>query len=143
MPVDPNDNSPEAWNERSKGYFPGMLGMQITGSEPGLATGRLEVRRELLAPNGYLHAATVIGLADTLCGYGSLSNKPEGAIGFTTIETKSNHLGTVREGAIACTARMAHGGRTTQVWDAEIRDEATGKVFALYRCTQMMLYPRE
>ena len=137
------DFSPEAWNERSRGFFPGLIGLELTGSEPGVATGRLPVRKDLLAPNGYLHAATVIGLADTLCGYGALSNLPDGATGFTTIETKSNHLGTAREGAITCKARLLHGGHMTQVWDAEISDEATGKVIALFRCTQMLLYPRE
>lgn len=142
MAVASDDYSPDAWNERSRGFFPGLIGLEITSSEPGVATGRLTVRQELLAPNGYLHAATVIGLADTLCGYGALSNRPPGSTGFTTIETKSNHLGTAREGVIACTARMVHGGRTTQVWDAEVRDEASGKVFALFRCTQMMLYPK-
>jgi uncharacterized protein (TIGR00369 family) len=142
MPPATNDNSPEAWNQRSKGFFPGLIGLELTGSEPGMTTGRLAVHKGLLAPNGYLHAATVIGLADTLCGFGALSNLPDGGTGFTTIETKSNHLGTVREGAITATARLTHGGRTTQVWDAEVRDEATGKVIALFRCTQLILYPR-
>lgn len=136
------DSSPEAWNERSKGFFPGLIGLELTDSEPGMTKGRVEVHQGLLAPNGYLHAATVIGLADTLCGYGVLLSLPEGGTGFTTIETKSNHLGTVREGAIAGTAKLTHGGRTTQVWDAEVRDEATGKVIALFRCTQLILYPR-
>ncbi|MGH2634023.1 MAG: PaaI family thioesterase, partial [Tepidiformaceae bacterium] len=111
-------------------------------STPGEVRGRLVVRPDLLAPNGFLHAATVIGLADTLCGYGCLCNAPEGSSGFTTIETKSNHLGTVVDGAIGCTARLTHGGRTTQVWDAEVSDEASGKVIALFRCTQMILYPK-
>lgn len=135
--------SPEAWNESSKGYFPGLIGLRITGIEPGVVSGQLEVRQALMAQNGYLHAATVIGLADTLAGYGALANRPEGASGFTTIETKSNHLGTALEGVITCTARMVHGGRTTQVWDAEVLQEATGKVIALYRCTQMLLYPKQ
>ena len=94
-----------------------------------------------MAPNGYLHAATVIALADTSCGYGTFASLPEGARGFTTIELKSNFLGTVREGAIACEATLTHGGRTTQVWDARITDEATARVIALFRCTQILLYP--
>jgi uncharacterized protein (TIGR00369 family) len=67
---------------------------------------------------------------------------PEGAVGFTTIELKTNFLGTARGGAVACEARLIHGGRTTQVWDAVVKDEATGKTIALFRCTQMMLYPK-
>jgi len=104
--------------------------------------GRIEVLPHHLAPNGFLHAATVITLADTLAGYGCSMSLPEGATGFTTIELKSNFLGTVREGAIIGRARMLHGGRTTQVWDAEVTGEATGRLIASFRCTQMVLYPR-
>jgi 1,4-dihydroxy-2-naphthoyl-CoA hydrolase len=130
------------WNERSKGFLPGLLGVEVVAVAPGTMRGRLSIAPHHLAPNGFLHAATVIGMADTLCGYGCLTNLPEGASGFTTIETKSNHLGTAREGAIVCEARLLHGGRMTQVWDAEVRDEATTKVIAAFRCTQMVLYPR-
>jgi 1,4-dihydroxy-2-naphthoyl-CoA hydrolase len=92
--------------------------------------------------NGFLHAASVIALADSACGYGCILAKPDEATGFTTIELKTNFLGTVRDGAIAVEARMLHGGRTTQVWDAEVKAEATGKTIALFRCTQMLLYPK-
>jgi 1,4-dihydroxy-2-naphthoyl-CoA hydrolase len=98
------------------------------------------VRAELLAPNGFLHAASVIALADTLCGYGAIANLPEGAKGFTTIELKSNFLGTVLDGVIACEATPVHRGRTTQVWDAVISDAAGGRRLALFRCTQMILW---
>ena len=81
-------------------------------------------------------------LADTAAGYGCTANLPPGAVGFTTIELKSNHLGTAREGLITCIARATHAGRTTQVWDAEVIHADTGKTIALFRCTQMILYPR-
>jgi len=134
--------TPEVWNARSEGHLPGLIGVELLASIPGEARGRLVVRPELLAPNGFLHAATIIGLADTLCGYGCVSNAPDGSAGFTTLETKSNHLGTAREGVITCVARLTHGGRSTQVWDAEVTSEASGKVIALFRCTQMILYAR-
>jgi uncharacterized protein (TIGR00369 family) len=134
--------TPEGFNARGVGYLPGLVGLEITAIEPGEVRARLPVRRELLAPNGYLHAATVIALADTCCGYGAVVSRPEGATGFTTIEIKNNFLGTTLQGVITCRARLAHGGRTTQVWDAEVDDEATGKTIALFRCTQMLLYPR-
>jgi 1,4-dihydroxy-2-naphthoyl-CoA hydrolase len=73
---------------------------------------------------------------------GCVISKPAEATGFTTIELKSNFLGTVREGGVTCEARLVHGGRTTQVWDAEVKAEATGKTLALFRCTQMILYPK-
>jgi uncharacterized protein (TIGR00369 family) len=88
-----------------------------------------------------LHAAVVIALADTTCGYGTFTDLPDGAQNFTTIELKSNFLGTARNGGITCVATRVHSGRTTQVWDATVTDEASGKTIALFRCTQLILYP--
>ncbi len=132
----------EELNERSVGSLPGLIGLEITGTGEGHISSRLNLREELLAPNGYLHAATIVALADTSCGYGCFANLPDGASGFTTVELKSNFLGTKREGAIGCEATLVHGGRATQVWDATVTDEASGKGLALFRCTQMILYPR-
>jgi len=129
-------------NERGVGTLPGLIGLEIIQAERASLASRPELRDELMAPNGYLHAATVVALADTSCGYGTFVNLPEGAEGFTTLELKSNFLGTKREGAIRCEATLAHGGRTTQVWDATVADEESGKPIALFRCTQMILYPR-
>ncbi len=130
-------------NARGQGTLPGLIGIEFTGIEPGRITSRLTLRPELLAPNGYLHAATVIALADTTCGYGTFTDLPDGAQNFTTIELKTNFLGTAREeGTIACVATRVHSGRTTQVWDAEVTDEASGKMIALFRCTQLVLYSR-
>jgi uncharacterized protein (TIGR00369 family) len=95
-----------------------------------------------MAPNDYLHAGTVVTLADTAAGYGCVANLPDGARGFTTIELKSNFFGTAREGTLDCTARPVHAGRTTQVWDATVVRRETGKTIALFRCTQLVLYPK-
>ena len=133
----------EILQQRAQGtHLPGHFGIEITHLESGLVRARLAVRRELMASNGYLHAATVIALADTSCGFGTVAHLPEGASGFTTIELKCNFLGTVREGAIRSEARPVHAGRTTQVWDAEVFDEASGRRIALFRCTEMILYPQ-
>jgi len=129
-------------NERGVGTLPGLIGVEILEAERGRLESRLELREELMAPNGYLHAATIVALADTSCGYGTFVSLPEGAEGFTTVELKSNFLGTRRAGAIACEAKLAHGGRTTQVWDATVTDRADGTPLALFRCTQLILYPR-
>ena len=127
-------------NERGTGTLPGLIGLEVLeGGEGKLAT-RLELRDELLAPNGYLHAATIGALADTSCGYETFVSLPEGAEGFTTVELKTNFLDTKRAGVINCEARLAHGGRTTQVWDATVTDDESGKPLALFRCTQLILY---
>jgi uncharacterized protein (TIGR00369 family) len=120
-----------------------LLGMTYDALEPGRAVNRLTVRPELFASNGFLHAATVVALADSACGHGCMASLPAGASGFTTVELKSNHLGTVDRGELWCEARMAHGGRTTQVWDATVRAGGPdGKALALFRCTQLLLHPR-
>jgi 1,4-dihydroxy-2-naphthoyl-CoA hydrolase len=130
------------FTERQQGYLPGALGMEWETVQRGLVRGRFTVAKHHMAPNGFLHAASVITLADSACGYGSAVSLPEGASGFTTIELKSNFLGTAREGVVACEARIVHGGRTTQLWDAEVRHQDTGKLIALFRCTQSVLWPR-
>ncbi len=130
-------------NERGIGTLPGLIGIEVLEAEKGRLASCLELRGELMAPNGYLHAATIVALADTSCGYGTFVSLPEGAQGFTTIELKSNFLGTKRAGVMGCEARLAHGGRTTQVWDATVTDAEGGKPLALFRCTQLILYPRE
>ena len=129
-------------NERGVGRLPGLIGLEVLEAEEGRLATRLELRDELLAPNGYLHAATVVALADTSCGYGTFVGLPEGAEGFTTVELKTNFLGSRRSGAIRCEARLAHGGRTTQVWDATVVDADGGSPLALFRCTQLILYAR-
>ena len=132
----------EVFNGRSRGHLPGIVGVEILEVAPELVLSRLAVRREVMAPNGFLHAASVIALSDTSCGYGCVAHLPLGASGFTTIELKTNFLGTAREGAILCRATPVHLGRTTQVWDAVVSVEGSGTKIALFRCTQMVLWPK-
>ncbi len=136
----PKAADPQAWTERGEGCLPGHLGIEVLTVGPDEVRVRLNVSQQHLAPNGYLHAGTVVALADTASGYGTVMNLPEEAIGFTTIELKSNFLGTALEGELMCVAKPHHRGRTTQVWDAEVT--AGGKAIALFRCTQMVLMPR-
>jgi len=134
--------TPDVFNGRSAGHLPGLVGLQILAMTPQGVDSRLEIRQELMAPNGFLHAATVIALADTSCGYGCVALLPQGASGFTTLELKANFLGTTREGAIACRATPVHLGRTTQVWDAVVSIEGADRKIATFRCTQMVLWPK-
>ena len=129
------------WNDVSKGKFPDLLGLEIVSIGPHRVSCQLRTREELLAPNGYLHAGVVVTLADTACGYGCIYSKPSQAKSFTTIELKSNFLATVKASAlITCQARLVHGGKTTQVWDAEVKDAAKDKLMAMFRCTQLLIY---
>lgn len=132
----------ESLNQRGTGRLPALFGYRVMAVEQGLLVAELDIRPELLAPNGFLHAATIVALADTACGYGCIAHLPRGAENFTTVELKSNFLGTAREGTLTCIAKPAHLGRTTQVWDATVSRHADGGTIALFRCTQMVLWPK-
>ncbi len=118
--------------------FPGLVGVDVVEVEDGVVTARMPLRDGHLAPNGYLHAGAVVTLADSACGYGCILSLPDGAVGFTTIELKTNFVRTAREGTLTCEARRRHGGRTTQLWDATVTGPG-GEVLALFRCTQLLL----
>lgn len=134
--------NPQAPDEFGADRLPAYMGIEITRVEGGEVAARIDIKPHHLAPNEFLHAGTIVTLADTAAGYACMANLPEGANSFTTIELKSNHLGTVRDGAIAAVAKGVHLGRTTQVWDVVVTNEANGKTIALFRCTQMILYPK-
>ena len=135
------DHSAAAFNRFGQGHLPDLLGIEVVSVARDRAVCRVPVQRTIMAPNGFLHGGTPVAIADTMCGYGCIANLPEGASGFTTIELKTNFLGTARDGVLVCEAVPVHLGRTTQVWDATVRDEATGRVLATFRCTQMILWP--
>ena len=134
--------TPEHFNEKDLEHLPGILGVEVTAVQKGRLEAKLEVTTKHLAINGYLHAGTIVTLADSGAGYGCLANLPDGATGFTTIELKSNHMATVNEGVIRCVAECVHAGRTTQVWQSTVTSDVTGKVLARFTCTQLILYPR-
>ena len=132
----------EKLNSRSGDNLPGWFSMKVTEVSEGRVTMEYVIRPQYLAPNGFLHAASVIALADTSAGYATIAHLPQGATNFTTIELKSNFIGTATEGTLRSEARAAHQGRTTQVWDATVTHVESGKTIALFRCTQMILWPK-
>ncbi|MGE0387123.1 MAG: PaaI family thioesterase [Gammaproteobacteria bacterium] len=134
--------TPEYFNTAGADRLPGRLGLVITYIGAGEARGELPIGLHLMAPNGFLHAGSVVTLADTCAGYGCHANLPAEASGFTTIELKSNHLATARDGTLECVARAEHQGRNTQVWASVVTHRESGRTIALFRCTQMVLYPR-
>lgn len=133
----------EQLNEMGDEYLPGFLGLEMVELKEGSLKSRMPVQKIHFAPNNFLHAASIVALADTTCGYATVAHLPKGASSFTTIELKSNHLGTVKDGSIACHATAQHLGRNTQVWDAVVVAEGSGKKIALFRCTQMILWPKD
>jgi 1,4-dihydroxy-2-naphthoyl-CoA hydrolase len=130
----------EELTQRGTGRFPGLLGLQVLELGEKRLVMAMDVRPELLAPNGFLHAGSLVTLADTACGYGCIAHLPPGAENFTTLELKANFMATARSGTVQAAATLLHGGRSTQVWDARITQG--DKLLALFRCSQMLLYPR-
>jgi uncharacterized protein (TIGR00369 family) len=126
--------------ERLQYGLPQTLGIELDTLEYGRLRLHMQVTERHLAVNGYLHAGSVVTLADTSCGFGCIAHLPDGALNFTTVELKSNFVGTITDGVVYSEAELRHAGRSTQVWDATVRSE-TGKTLALFRCTQMILYP--
>jgi 1,4-dihydroxy-2-naphthoyl-CoA hydrolase len=135
----PKPTTAAEWTARGREYLPGHLGVEIVALEGDAVHARMRVTKNLCAPNGYLHAGAVVSFADTCCGYGCVRSLPQDASGFTTIELKSNFFGTALDGDVLCSATPVHLGRTTQVWDAEVKSEKSGKTIARFRCTQMVL----
>lgn len=142
MPLRP-EVTLDVLNRRSDGRLPGLVGFRVEALREGLLTAELDIRPELLAANGFLHAATIVALADTACGFGCIAHLPAGAENFTTVELKANFFGTAREGTIVALARPVHLGNATQVWDAEVMRKVDGRQMALFRCTQLILWPKK
>lgn len=142
MPATANRTSVEDLNRANEGKLPGHLGLRVTEVAEGRVAGRFAVRPDLVAHTGYLLAGCLLSVADILCAYGVSTAWNEGSNGFTTVEVKCNFMGTLLEGEVECVAELLHGGRSTQIWDATLTNAATGKKLAVFRCTQMMLYPR-
>jgi len=129
-------------NHCGDGRLPGLVGFRVLEIREGRLHAELDIRPDLLASNGFLHAATVVALADTACGFGCIAHLPTGAENFTTVELKANFFATAREGTIVALAHPVHMGNTTQVWDAEVTRKSDGRQMALFRCTQLILWPK-
>jgi 1,4-dihydroxy-2-naphthoyl-CoA hydrolase len=134
--------TPEQFNQAGAAKLPGHLGIVITEVNESRIVGELPVIESVMAPNGFLHAGTIVTLADTVSGYGCIASLPADAKGFTTIELKSNHLGTTRDGTIVAVATALHRGKTTQVWDAIVTHKESARTLAVFLCTQLILYTK-
>ncbi|MEI6419541.1 MAG: PaaI family thioesterase [Sphingomonadales bacterium] len=141
MPATSNHTSVEQLNQANIGKLPEHLGLVITEVAPGRVVGRFAVRPDLVSHTGYLLAGVGLTLADLLCAYGVSTAWPDGAKNFTTAEVKCNFIGTALAGDVQIVATLVHSGRTTQLWDADITSVDNGRRMALFRATQIILYP--
>ena len=130
------------FNRYGEEYLFGYLGMEFLKVEDDEVIARIVLQQHHFGWNGYLHAGTIFALAASCAGYGCVRSLPEGATGFTTIETKTNFLSTVRQGSIQAIAIPLHRGKSTQVWDTSVSSTKNGQLLSCYRCTQMVLWPK-
>ena len=136
------DITPEDFNRLGAGTLPAVLGMVVTSVAPSELRAELVIRPELHTHDGYLNAASIVALADTACRYACVAHLPDGALGYSTVEVKSNQLGSALEGTVDCLVRAGHLGRTTQHWDAVVRHRETGRPLALFRSTLTIHHPK-
>ena len=134
------DYKHEDFSRRGEKYFPGFIGIEILNISSDVSTAKLKIQEWHFAPNGYVHAGTIVTLADTLAGYSCLYNLPDNGVSFTTMELKTNFIGAAKGGSIKAEATLQHAGKTTQVWDVTVTNEENNKTIALFRCTQLILY---
>jgi uncharacterized protein (TIGR00369 family) len=121
--------------------FARLIGVALSEAAPELVRGRMAWSTDRCTAGGLLHGGALMALADSCGGTCAFLNLPEGAVATTTIESKTNFLRPVREGAVTATTRPLHRGRTLLVLETEIAGE-DGALVAKVTQTQTFLYPR-
>ena len=118
--------------------FPRLMGVEVLEATKEKIRGRLTVRPDLCTSGHILHGGAIMAFADTLGAIGASLNLPEGA-GTTTIESKTNFIGSAKEGTIVdAETTPIHVGRRTSVWQTKIARE-DGKLVAVVTQSQMVL----
>jgi uncharacterized protein (TIGR00369 family) len=121
--------------------FVALLGIELLDAEPDEVRGRLEWAPERCTAGGLMHGGAVMALADTCGGVCAFLNLPDGAHATATIESKTNFLRAVRDGAITAVTHPIHRGRTMIVVETAVtRDD--GSLAAKVTQTQAFHYPR-
>lgn len=117
-----------------------MLGIRCTDLRPEQVVLELDWAEELCTSGPIMHGGAVMALADSAGGAAAFANLPDGAVGTSTIESKTNFLGGVKSGTLVATARPLHIGSTTIVIETELRNN--GKLVGKTTQTQSVLRPR-
>ncbi|MGH9305942.1 MAG: PaaI family thioesterase [Acidimicrobiales bacterium] len=117
------------------------LGLRAERYTPEAVVLALDWSPELCTSNGLLHGGAIMALADSAGGACAFLNLPEDASGTSTIESKTNFVGGVRNGAATATATVLHRGRTTIVIETSVRD-GSDVLVAKVTQTQIVLRAR-
>ncbi|QYG93039.1 PaaI family thioesterase [Iamia sp. SCSIO 61187] len=113
-------------------------GVELTSASVDEVVGTLAWAPDRCTVGGVLHGGALLTLADSLGAILAYLNLPEGAVGTTTIETKTNLFRALREGSATATTTVLHAGRTTIVVQTDVRD-AEGRRVSLTTQTQAVL----
>jgi 1,4-dihydroxy-2-naphthoyl-CoA hydrolase len=120
--------------------FATLMGVSVLEATPDLVRGELTVRDDLCTAGAILHGGAAMAFADSLGAIGGFLSLPKGAIGTTTIESKTNFLGAAKAGSVIIgETTPVHRGKRTSVWQTRIIG-ASGKPVALVIQTQMALF---
>ena len=118
--------------------LPGLMGVQLTEATPERVVATLRVRPDLCTAGGILHGGAYMAFADTLGAVGTVINLPAGKR-TTTTDSSTKFIGGAKVDTVVTGESVAlHRGRTTQVWQTTVRDEA-GKLCAVVTQTQLVL----
>lgn len=123
-----------ALNARNDATLNGALGIEITELGDDFIRGTMPVDARTRQPYGLLHGGANVALAETLGSLGGWLTLAPGAGRTVGVEINANHIRAVREGKVTGTARPLHLGRSTQVWEIRIEDDA-GKLSCISRIT--------
>lgn len=116
------------------------LGMEFTEVGDDFITARVPVDKRTRQPYGILHGGVSVVLAEALGSCGAAYSSPEGyrAVG---LDINANHIKSASSGWVTGTARPVHRGRTTHVWQIELRNDA-GELTCVSRITMAILAPK-
>jgi uncharacterized protein (TIGR00369 family) len=121
--------------------FATLIGVELMEAGPELVRGRLSWAPERCTAGGVMHGGALMALADTCGGVCAFLNLPAGALATATIESKTNFLRAVREGAVTASTQPLHVGRTMVVLETVLSDDR-GALVAKAIQSQAFHYPR-
>ena len=116
----------------------GHLGIEFTEIGDDHVTARMPVDARTHQPYGLLHGGASVALAETLGSTGAALSVDPDRFYVVGIEINANHVRGVKDGYVTGIARPLHRGRTTQIWEIQITDNA-GKLVCISRITVAIL----
>ncbi len=141
MPIWKQDLSVERLRRIGENTAVSHLGIEFLEVGEDWLSARVPVNRQTCQPYGLLHGGVSVVLAETLGSCGAAFAVPDGTK-VVGLDINANHLRGVSEGWVTGVARAVHVGRSTQVWQIDLRDDA-GKLCCVARLTVAVRPPKD